>query len=114
MQAVAKQKGWRGWGTDNNTLCPSSQISTTQELRCEPEYLLGIDHASQSWTGVTCTPDGFVVCVSLSGWGLTGNVSALVELGPLKQMQFLNLANNSLTGKLHTAIRQEHWGHDST
>ena len=97
-QDVAAASQWQGWGQDNNTLCPSTQISTTQELLCEPGYPGGIEQASQSWTGVTCTPDGYVICLSLPGWGLSGNASSLLELGMLTRMQLLNLANNSLTG----------------
>lgn len=98
LQEVAAANIWHGWGLDNNTLCPSTQISTTQELLCEPGYSGGIDQASQSWTGVTCTPNGHVMCLSLPGYNLIGNVSLLLELAPLESMQFLNMANNSLTG----------------
>ncbi len=98
MQAVAASQSWQGWGLDNNTLCPANQVSTTQQLLCEPEYPGAIAQSTQSWTGVTCTPKGNVICVSLPGSGLKGNASAMLELSPLKEMQFINLANNSLAG----------------
>ncbi|DBA94632.1 TPA: hypothetical protein ACH3X1_002205 [Trebouxia sp. C0004] len=107
FREVAAENDWHGWGLDNNTLCPSTQISTTQELMCEPGYPGGIDQASQSWTGVTCTPEGYAVCLSLPGFGLSGNVSLLLELAPLKSMQVLNLANNSLTGTLPSDLPWE-------
>ncbi len=53
----------------------------------------------QSWTGVTCTPNGNVLCLDLVGWGLEGNVSALELLRPLQKMQMVNLANNRLSGE---------------
>jgi len=98
LQEVAEAHQWQGWGLDNNTLCPPSQLTTSQELWCEPGYPGGIQHSSQSWTGVTCTPDGYVTCLSLPSWGLHGNASALLQLGALTHMQFLNLANNTLSG----------------
>ncbi|DBA85247.1 TPA: hypothetical protein ACH3X2_005947 [Trebouxia sp. C0005] len=100
FKEVTEAHQWQGWGLDNNTLCPPTQITTTQELWCEPGYPGGIQHSSQSWTGVTCTPDGYVTCLSLSSWGLHGNASALLQLAALTHMQFLNLANNTLTGVL--------------
>ena len=98
MQEVAAANHWHGWGLDNNTACPATQISTSQELWCEPDYPGGIDQTNQSWTGVTCTAAGAVTCLSLPGWGLSGNISTLVNLHMLKSLQLLNLANNSLTG----------------
>ena len=97
-QAVAATYHWQGWGLDNNTLCPSTQISVTHSMLCEPGYPGGIDQASQSWTGVTCTPNGAVICLSLPSLGLNGNISTLLKLSPLQSLQMLNLANNSLTG----------------
>lgn len=98
LQDVAAANHWNGWGLDNNILCPPTQMSTTQELWCEPGYPGGVEHNSQSWTGVTCTPDGYVICLSLPDWGLHGNVSTILQLKTLTHMQFLNLANNTLTG----------------
>ncbi|KAL0041527.1 hypothetical protein WJX79_006423 [Trebouxia sp. C0005] len=72
FKEVTEAHQWQGWGLDNNTLCPPTQITTTQELWCEPGYPGGIQHSSQSWTG----------------------------LAALTHMQFLNLANNTLTGVL--------------
>lgn len=97
---IAAAYQWHGWGLDNNTLCPFAQISTRQEVFCEPGYPGHIDQASQSWTGITCTPDGHVTCLSLPGYGLSGNISLLRDLAPLKDMQLLNIANNSFTGAL--------------
>lgn len=97
---IAAAYQWHGWGLDNNTLCPSTQITTTQELSCEPGYPGGISQARQSWTGITCTPRGNVFCLSLPGYGLSGNISLLVDLAPLKDMQLVNIANNSFTGAL--------------
>ena len=98
MQAVAEANGWHGWGFDNNTLCPENQVSTVQHLVCEPEYPHNVDATFHSWTGITCTPSGGALCLSLPGWGLTGNVSAIAALTPLTELQMVNLANNSLTG----------------
>ncbi len=100
LQDVAAAYQWHGWGLDNNTLCPSAQISTRQEVLCEPGYPGDIDQASHSWTGITCTPDGHVTCLSLPGYGLSGNISLLHDLAPLTDMQLLNIANNSFTGEL--------------
>jgi len=113
LQEVAEANQWHGWGLDNNTLCPSTQISTTQELLCEPGYPGAIEQTKQSWTGVTCTPNGHVVCLTLPGYGLSGNMSSLVELAPLKDMQCLNLANNSLQG-VFTVMMQHPWHGSST
>ena len=98
---------WQGWGKDNNPLCNNSQAAITQELLCEPTFPGGIDPNAQSWTGVVCTPTGYVLCLSLPGWGLKGNVSATTQLAPLQTMQLLNLAGNSLTGivQLHVKTR---------
>jgi hypothetical protein len=104
LKDVAAAYQWHGWGLDNNTLCPFSQISTTQQLLCEPGYPGYINQARQSWTGITCTPDGSVICLSLPGYGLSGNISSLLGLAPLKDMQLLNIANNSFTGELMLAI----------
>jgi len=80
-------------------LCPSRQISTYREQLCEPSYPGSINPHSQSWTGITCTPEGKVLCLSLPGWGLQGNASALEQLQSLHSLQLVNLANNSLTGE---------------
>ncbi len=98
FQEVYKSSQWQGWGKDSNILCPSIEVNTDNEYLCFPDYPGEINATSQSWTGVVCTPNGTVLCVSLPGWGLTGNVSVLEELVPLQDMQLLNLANNSLTG----------------
>ena len=93
-----KTSQWQGWGKDSNILCPSAEVDTINEYLCFPNFPGEINATSQSWTGVVCTPSGTVLCVSLPGWGLTGNVSVLEELVPLQDMQLVNLANNSLTG----------------
>lgn len=97
---VYKSSHWQGWGKDSNILCPATEVITDNEYLCFPNYPGEINATSQSWTGVVCTPNGTVLCLSLPGWGLTGSVSALEELVPLHDMQLLNLANNSLTGSL--------------
>lgn len=109
LQDIAAAYQWHGWGLDNNTLCPPAQISTRQEVLCEPEYPGDIDQASQSWTGITCTPDGHVTCLSLPGYGLSGNISLLRDLAPLKDMQLLNIANNSFTGELVLTMPYIEW-----
>ncbi|DBA94631.1 TPA: Pollen receptor-like kinase 3, variant 2 [Trebouxia sp. C0004] len=97
---VYNSSHWQGWGRDSNILCPSTEVNTDNDYLCFPNYPGTINATSQSWTGVVCTPNGTVLCVSLAGWGLTGNVNVLEELVPLQDMQLLNLANNSLTGSL--------------
>lgn len=109
LQNIAAAYQWHGWGLDNNTLCPFAQISTRQEVFCEPGYPGHIDQASQSWTGITCTPDGHVTCLSLPGYGLSGNISLLRDLAPLKDMQLLNIANNSFTGELVVTMPYIEW-----
>lgn len=98
---------WQGWGKDDNVLCPAAQVNTTDELLCFPDYPGEINATSQSWTGVVCTPNGTVLCLTLSSWGLQGSVGALEELGALQDMQFLNLANNSLSGSLPANLPQQ-------
>ena len=98
VQDVYSTNHWQGWGKDDNVLCPAAQVNTTDELLCYPDYPGEINATSQSWTGVVCTPNGTVLCLTLSSWGLQGKVGALEELGALQDMQFLNLANNSLSG----------------
>lgn len=105
MQAVYSSGSWQGWGKDNNPLCNISQAAVTQELLCEPDFPGGLDTSAQSWTGVVCTPSGYVLCLSLSGWGLKGNVTATTQLAPLDTMQLLNLADNSLTGKMQMHVQ---------
>ena len=100
LQAVSATAQWQGWGSDNNTLCPEAQQDTYQELLCEGSYPSNIQHARQSWTGITCTPDGHVICLNLAGWGLEGSAHALELLSPLRRLQMVNLAHNSLTGQL--------------
>ncbi len=106
FQEVYKSSQWQGWGKDSNILCPSVEVNTDNEYLCFPDYPGEINATSQSWTGVVCTPNGTVLCVSLPGWGLTGNVSVLEELVPLQDMQLVNLANNSLTGTCCQHCRQ--------
>ena len=98
-QDLVSSPHWHGWGKDTNVLCPSRQITTYREQLCEPSYPGSIDPNGQSWTGITCTPDGKVLCLSLPGWGLQGNTSALEQLQSLSSLQHVNLANNSLTGE---------------
>lgn len=99
FQEVYSSSQWQGWGKDSNILCPSTELNTDNDYLCFPNYPGEVNATSQSWTGVMCTPNSTVLCVSLPGWGLTGNVSVLEELVPLQDMQLVNLANNSLTGK---------------
>lgn len=99
FQDTYSSSHWQGWGKDSNALCPSADILTDNEYLCFPDYPGEINATSQSWTGVVCTANGTVLCISLPSWGLTGNVNALEELAPLQDMQLVNLANNSLTGK---------------
>ena len=106
FQEVYKSSHWQGWGKDSNILCPATEVITDNEYLCFPNYPGEINATSQSWTGVVCTPNGTVLCLSLPGWGLTGSVSALEELVPLHDMQLLNLANNSLTGTCCQHCRQ--------
>ncbi|DBA85248.1 TPA: hypothetical protein ACH3X2_005948 [Trebouxia sp. C0005] len=101
---VYQSSHWQGWGKDSNILCPSAQVDTDNEYLCFPDYPGEINATSQSWTGIVCTPNSTVLCISLPGWGLTGNVSVLEELVPLQDMQLLNLANNSLTGSLPDSL----------
>ncbi len=98
IQDVFGDGQWQGWGRDNIMLCSSSQVSSTDALLCYPDYPGEMIATEQAWTGVVCTPNGTVLCLALPGWGLTGDVGALEELSPLQDMQFLNLANNSLSG----------------
>ena len=97
---------WHGWGKDTNLLCPSTQISTYREQLCEPSHPGSIDPHSLSWTGVTCTPEGKVLCLSLPGWGLQGNASALEQLHSLHSLRLVNAANNSLTGEQFSNSQQ--------
>ena len=99
-QDLVSSPHWHGWGKDTNSLCPSRQITTYREQLCEPSYPGSIDPHSQSWTGISCTPEGKVLCLSLPGWGLQGNASALEQLQSLHSLQLVNLANNSLAGEL--------------
>lgn len=99
-QDLISSPHWHGWGKDTNFLCPSRQTVTYREQLCEPSYPGSIDPRSQSWTGITCTPEGKVLCLSLPGWGLQGNASALEQLQSLHSLQLVNLANNSLAGDL--------------
>ena len=101
FQEVYETRQWQGWGKDSNVLCPSAEVNTDNEYLCFPNYPGDINVTSQSWTGIVCTPNGTVLCISLAGWGLTGNVGVLEELVPLQDMQLLNLANNSLTGAIY-------------
>lgn len=104
FQDLVSSPHWHGWGKDTNVLCPSRQITTYREQLCEPSYPGSIDPNGQSWTGITCTPDGKVLCLSLPGWGLQGNTSALEQLQSLSSLQHVNLANNSLTGTLPASL----------
>ena len=106
FQEVYKSSHWQGWGKDSNILCPATEVITDNDYLCFPNYPGEINATSQSWTGVVCTPNGTVLCLSLPGWGLTGKASALEELVPLQDMQLLNLANNSLTGACCEHCRQ--------
>lgn len=98
MQDVYYSTGWTGWGRDDSTLCPAHQTDVVDSFLCQPSYPGGINASTQSWTGVVCTPNNTVLCLSLPSFNLTGNASALTALGPLQDMQVLNLANNSLQG----------------
>ncbi|KAL0050250.1 hypothetical protein WJX82_007222 [Trebouxia sp. C0006] len=104
FQDLISSPHWHGWGKDTNFLCPSRQTVTYREQLCEPSYPGSIDPRSQSWTGITCTPEGKVLCLSLPGWGLQGNASALEQLQSLHSLQLVNLANNSLAGTLPASL----------
>lgn len=79
-------------------MCPSLQSPALSELLCEPDYPDALDPNNQSWTGVICSQDGSVRCLSLTNWGLAGDGDALLELAELAEVQMINLSNNSFTG----------------
>ena len=89
---------WTGWGLDNNSICPAGQVSASSEYQCESTYPQALNPNNQSWTGVICSPDGNVLCLSLSTWGLSGDGSAMVELAALTEIQMIDLSNNRFTG----------------
>ena len=98
MQEVYSNNHWQGWGKDTNAMCPSTQVASTDELVCEASYPDAVDPLNMSWTGVVCTPAGTVLCLSLLGFGLNGNVAILDLLGPMNDITSLDLTSNHLTG----------------
>lgn len=96
LQEVAAN--WTGWGLDNNSICPAGQVSASSEYQCESTFPQAINPNNQSWTGVICSPDGNVLCLSLSAWGLSGDGSAMIELAALTEIQMIDLSNNLFTG----------------
>lgn len=80
-------------------MCPASQVSATSEYMCEPDYPGALNPNNQSWTGVICSPDGSVLCLSLPNWGLAADGSALLELAALQEVQMINLSNNTFSGE---------------
>lgn len=100
-QEVTASEVWTGWGKDTRSMCPAGQVSASSEYFCEPDYPGAINPNNQSWTGVICSPDGSVLCLSLPNWGLAGTGDALIELAALQEVQMINLSNNSFTGTSH-------------
>ena len=86
-------------------MCPSLQTDAFDATVCQPDFTGSINATSQSWTGIVCTPNDTVLCLSLPSWNLAGNVSALQTLAPLQDLQVVNLANNSLQGATATNLQ---------
>lgn len=93
VQEVSAASHWHGWGRDDSLVCPQQHQNTHNTA----DNLDG-DAYSQPWTGVTCTAQGFVEQLNLTGLSLAGNASSLKLLVQLQDMRSLSLANNNLTG----------------
>ena len=93
-QEVSAASHWHGWGRDDSLVCPQQNQTFTHNTS---DTVVGNAHL-QPWTGVTCSPQGQIEQLNLTGLNLTGNASLLSLLAPLQYMQLLSLADNNLAG----------------
>lgn len=67
-------------------------------------YGWGLDNVSEcDYEGVTCNRSGRVVNITLADHGLTGSLPE--EIGFLRHLEILNLANNELEGQIPVSLK---------